>query len=126
MINRGGEKISPAEIDGVLREHPAVADAAAFALPDARLGHEVAAAIVLRDEHAIDERALRGWAAGRLSPHKIPRRIWIVDELPRTGSGKVQRAELARRFSSTGAALERGPALSGGSAQGHDGEGAGA
>lgn len=120
MINRGGEKISPAEIDGVLRAHPAVADAAAFALPDARLGQEVAAAIVLHEEGAIDERTLRGWTAGRLSPHKIPRRIWIVDELPRTGSGKVQRGELARRFSSAGSALERGPASSGGSAQGHD------
>ena len=101
MINRGGEKIAPPEIDEVLRAHPAVADAAAFAIPDARLGEEIAAAIVLREEGALDERALRRWVAERLSPHKIPRSIWFADELPRTGSGKVQRGELSRRFSST-------------------------
>ncbi len=100
MINRGGEKIAPAEIDEVLRAHPAVADAAAFAIPDARLGEEIAAAVVLREEGALDARALRRWAAGRLSPHKIPRHLWVVDKLPRTGSGKIQRGELSRIFSS--------------------------
>ena len=99
MINRGGEKIAPTEIDEVLRAHPAVVDAAAFAIPDTRLGEEIAAAVVLREEGVLDERALRRWTAGRLSPHKIPRRIWFVDELPRTGSGKVQRGELSRTFS---------------------------
>ena len=98
MINRGGEKIAPTEIDEVLRTHPAVADAAAFAIPDPRLGEEVAAAVVLREEGALDARTLRRWMAGRLSPHKVPRRIWFVDALPRTGSGKVQRGELSRTF----------------------------
>jgi acyl-CoA synthetase (AMP-forming)/AMP-acid ligase II len=99
MINRGGEKIAPTEIDQVLRAHPAIADAAAFAIPDARLGEEIAAAVVLREEGTVAARVLRGWVAERLSPHKIPRRIWFLDELPRTGSGKVQRGELSRRFS---------------------------
>jgi acyl-coenzyme A synthetase/AMP-(fatty) acid ligase len=90
--------MAPAEVDAVLHAHPAVVDAATFAIPDARLGEEIAAAVVLREEGAISERALRRWIAGRVSPHKIPRRIWVVDTLPRTGSGKVQRGELSRRF----------------------------
>ena len=98
MINRGGEKIVPHEIDDALRAHPEVADAAVFAVPDPRLGEEVAAAVVLREPGSLSERALRRWAAGRLSPHKVPRRIWFVDALPRTGSGKVRRNELCRRF----------------------------
>jgi acyl-CoA synthetase (AMP-forming)/AMP-acid ligase II len=98
MINRGGEKIAPHEIDDVLRDHPVVADAAAFGLPHPRLGEEAVAAVILREPDALSERALRRWAAGRLSPHKVPRRIFIVESLPCTGSGKVQRAELSRRF----------------------------
>jgi acyl-CoA synthetase (AMP-forming)/AMP-acid ligase II len=98
MINRGGEKIVPHEIDDVLRAHPAVADAAAFGLPQARLGEEVAAAVVLREPGSLNERALRRWVAGRLSLHKVPRRIWFVPELPRTGSSKVQRGVLVERF----------------------------
>jgi acyl-CoA synthetase (AMP-forming)/AMP-acid ligase II len=98
FINRGGEKIAPQEVDDVLLAHPAVADAAAFAVPDPRLGEEVAAAVVLRDGGAVTERSLRRWAAARLSPHKIPRRIWFIDALPRTGSSKVQRGVLTDRF----------------------------
>jgi acyl-CoA synthetase (AMP-forming)/AMP-acid ligase II len=100
MINRGGEKIAPTEIDEVLRTHPAVADAAAFAIPDSRLGEEVAAAVVLREKGAVDARSLRRWVAGRLSPHKVPRRIWFVGALPRTGSGKVQRGALTVQYRS--------------------------
>ncbi len=102
MINRGGEKIVPHEIDDVLRSHPAVADAAAFGLPQARLGEEVAAAVVLREPGSLNERALRRWVAGRLSLHKVPRRIWFVSELPRTGSSKVQRGVLVERFRERG------------------------
>jgi acyl-coenzyme A synthetase/AMP-(fatty) acid ligase len=54
---------------------------------------------VLREKGAVDARTLRRWVAGRLSPHKVPRRIWVVAEIPRTGSGKVQRGELSRAFS---------------------------
>ena len=102
MINRGGEKISPIEIDEVLRAHPAIADAAAFAIPNPRLGEDIAAAVVLREDGALDKRAVRRWAAARVSPHKIPRRIWFVDEIPRTGSGKVQRGVLADQCRSRG------------------------
>jgi len=72
MINRGGEKISPIEIDEVLRAHPAIADAAAFAIPDPWLGDDISAAVVLRAECALDKRAMRRWAAGCVLPHKIP------------------------------------------------------
>jgi acyl-CoA synthetase (AMP-forming)/AMP-acid ligase II len=98
MINRGGEKIAPHEIDEVLRTHPAIAEAAAFALPDRRLGEEVAAAVVARDGAGLTERGLRRWAAARLSPHKVPRRIWFVAALPHTGSGKVQRTLLTEQY----------------------------
>lgn len=98
MINRGGEKVAPHEVDDALREHPAVADAAAFAVPDARLGEEVAAAVVLRDGADVSARDVRRWLAGRLAVHKIPRRIVFLDALPRTASGKVQRGALTERY----------------------------
>ena len=101
IINRGGEKIAPAEIDAALMAHPGVAEAAAFALPHLRLGEDVAAALVLREPGSVSQRELRRWVANRLSLPKIPRHIWFVDALPRTGSGKVQRGELARRFGET-------------------------
>ena len=101
MINRGGEKIVPHEIDDVLRSHPAVADAAAFGLPHPRLGEEAAAAVILRESGSLNERALRRWAAGRLSPHKVPRRIWFVADLPRTGCGKVQRGDWSAESGTT-------------------------
>jgi acyl-CoA synthetase (AMP-forming)/AMP-acid ligase II len=98
MINRGGEKIAPGEVDEVLRQHPAVADAAAFALPDARLGQDVAAAVVLRSGMSATPRQLRSWMHQRLTRYKVPRRIWFVDALPRTGSTKVRRSVLTERY----------------------------
>ena len=98
VINRGGTKISPVEVDTVLRDHPAIREAATFALPDGLLGEDVAAAIVLGDGARTTSRELRSWMLDRLSPHKVPRRIWFVDCLPRTATGKVQRRALAARF----------------------------
>jgi oxalate---CoA ligase len=100
LINRGGLKISPAEIDAVLLAHPAVCEAATFAVPDARLGEDIVAAVVLEPGRSPTPRELRGWMLDRLAPHKVPRRIWFADDgpLPRTPSGKVRRAELAQRF----------------------------
>jgi oxalate---CoA ligase len=97
-INRGGEKIAPAEVDAALLAHPGVQAAAAFAVPDAQLGEDIAAAVVPRDGQHLSARELRAWMLARLSPHKVPRRIWFVDDLPRTALGKVQRAELSRRW----------------------------
>lgn len=98
VINRGGEKIAPGEVDIVLRSHPAVADAAVFATPDARLGEDIVAAVVPREGVDLAPRDVRAWVRTRLARYKAPRRIWLVDELPRTPTGKVQRGELARRW----------------------------
>ena len=99
IINRGGAKIAPVEVDHALLSHPAVAAAAVFAVPDARLGEDLVAAVVLRPNVTASQRELRAWLLDRLSTHKVPRRIWMVDDLPRTRTGKVQRGELARRWS---------------------------
>ncbi|MGH2616815.1 MAG: AMP-binding protein [Thermomicrobiales bacterium] len=107
VINRGGEKIVPREVDEVLLGHPAVADAAVFGVADARLGQEIVAAVVLRPAMAVPPRLLRAWLRARLARFKVPRRIWFVDELPRTPTGKVQRTELARRWDEAQGAATR-------------------
>jgi acyl-CoA synthetase (AMP-forming)/AMP-acid ligase II len=99
IINRGGEKIVPHEVDEALVNHPAVAEAAVFRVADARLGEDIVAAVVLAPGQTASARHLRAWMLDRLSPYKAPRRIWFVDRLPRTPTGKVQRGELVRRWS---------------------------
>ena len=94
MINRGGEKISPAEIDDVLQRHPAVAEAAAFAVPHPRLGEDVAAAVVLKAGATVTSLELREFLLPALAQFKIPRRIVFVDRLPKGATGKVQRQRL--------------------------------
>lgn len=98
LINRGGDKIAPAEVDAVLLAHSAVGDAGCFAVPDERFGEDIVAAVVLEPGHTASPRELRTWMLGRLAPYKVPRRIWFADELPKTESNKVQRGELARRW----------------------------
>jgi acyl-CoA synthetase (AMP-forming)/AMP-acid ligase II len=75
-----------------------VAEAAAFAVPDARLGEDIVAAVVLEPGQTTSARELRDWLLQRLSPFKVPRRIWQVEALSRTSTGKVQRGALARRW----------------------------
>ncbi|HEY4254107.1 MAG TPA: AMP-binding protein [Roseomonas sp.] len=98
LINRGGEKISPLELDAVLAAHPAVAQALCFALPHARLGEEVAAAVVLRGGHTLDEAALRRFAADRLADFKVPRRVIFLPEIPKGPTGKPMRLGLAAQL----------------------------
>ena len=98
IINRGGEKVSPLEVDAVLLEHAAVAQALTFGLPHPKLGEEVAAAIVLRPGVAADEGALRAFAAERLAAFKVPRKIVFLDEIPKGATGKLQRIGLAARL----------------------------
>jgi oxalate---CoA ligase len=98
-INRGGEKIVPDEVEAALRSHPAVAEAAVFAVPDALLGQDLVAAVVLEHDETVERKAIHSWLLDRLPLFKVPRRIWLVEELPRTPTGKVQRGELARRWS---------------------------
>ena len=98
IINRGGEKIVPQEVDEVLAAHPALADAAAFGVAHGTLGEDVAAAVVLRSEAAASELELRRFAATRLARFKVPRRIVFMDAIPRTATGKAQRGVLAGQF----------------------------
>jgi acyl-CoA synthetase (AMP-forming)/AMP-acid ligase II/aryl carrier-like protein len=98
IINRGGEKIAPQEVDDVLMDHPAVAQAVTFAVPDARLREEIAAAVVLRQHAAATERDLRQFVATRLADFKVPRRVLIVEELPQGPIGKLQRLGLVDKL----------------------------
>ena len=98
IINRGGEKVSPREVDDVLMEHPAVAQAVTFALPHDKLGEEVAAVIVLREGAEADARALRDFCSGRLAAFKVPREILFRDEIPKGATGKLQRIGLAQKL----------------------------
>jgi acyl-CoA synthetase (AMP-forming)/AMP-acid ligase II/acyl carrier protein len=95
LINRGGEKIAPVEIDQALLKHPQVAQAAAFGVPHSRLGEDVAAAVVLREGATVTAAELRDFISSALAAFKVPRRITIVDQLPRGITGKVQRKRLS-------------------------------
>jgi acyl-CoA synthetase (AMP-forming)/AMP-acid ligase II/thioesterase domain-containing protein/acyl carrier protein len=99
IINRGGNKIIPQEMDRILLEHPEVADAAVFAVPHRTLGEEIAAAVVPRSqEHPVSERALRNFVAQHSAAYKVPRHILFVDQLPRGATGRVQRKKLSDRY----------------------------
>lgn len=98
MINRGGENISPREIDEVLLEHDAVQQAVAFAVPHPTLGEDVAAAVVRCDGSTIDEGELRRFAFERLALFKVPSRIVFVDTIPKGPTGKLQRIGLYEKL----------------------------
>ncbi|SFO99850.1 Acyl-CoA synthetase (AMP-forming)/AMP-acid ligase II [Mesorhizobium sp. NFR06] len=98
IINRGGEKISPLEVDGVLMDHPAVAQVVTFAMPHDKLGEEVAAAVVLREGQNASEADIRGFAATKLADFKVPRKVLILDEIPKGATGKLQRIGLAAKL----------------------------
>jgi acyl-CoA synthetase (AMP-forming)/AMP-acid ligase II len=102
IINRGGEKIAPREVDDVLMDHPAVAQVVTFALPHDKLGEEVAAAVVLYERKSASEQELRAFAATRLADFKVPRRIVFLPEIPKGATGKLQRIGLAQRLGLTG------------------------
>ncbi len=99
IINRGGEKISPREIDEVLLDHPAIAQAVAFAMPDLLLGEDVGAAVVLRNGRSATAGEIREFSSSRLAAFKVPRRIFLVAEIPKGPTGKVQRIGLAEKLS---------------------------
>ncbi len=98
IINRGGEKVSPREVDDVLMEHPAVAQAVAFALPHDKLGEEVAAVIVLREGASATAADIRAHCQARLAAFKTPREILFRDEIPKGATGKLQRIGLADKL----------------------------
>ena len=101
LINRGGEKIAPQEVDAVLMDHPAVAQAVTFSVPHARLGEDVVAAVVLHQNVLASARDIREFAATRLAAFKVPRQVYIVDSIPQGPTGKVQRLGLAERINLT-------------------------
>jgi len=98
MINRGGEKVSPLEVDVVLMDHPAVQLALTFGVPHEKLGEEVAAAVVLKEGKTATERELRDYAEKHLAHYKVPHKIVFVTELPRGPTGKLQRIGLAAKL----------------------------
>ena len=95
IINRGGEKVSPREVDEALLDHPSVAQAVAFAVPHPTLGEDVAAAVVLRPGAVITTEELRAYAFIRLADFKVPSQIVVVDDIPKGPTGKLQRIGLA-------------------------------
>ncbi len=101
IINRGGEKVAPVEVDEILMDHPSVHQAVTFAMPHGKLGEDVAAAIVLRDGMTATERELQDFANTRLAAFKVPRRIIILDEIPKGATGKLQRIGLAAKLGLT-------------------------
>ena len=98
IIIRGGEKISPREVDEIIMTHPAVHQCVTFALPHEMLGEEVAAAVVLRQGAEASDKELRQFAAVRLADFKVPRKILILQEIPVGATGKLQRIGLAKKL----------------------------
>lgn len=93
-IISGGENVSPAEVEAVLLEHPAVADAGVFGRPDPQWGEAVSAIVVPRDNGSVDAETLRAFCAERLAAFKVPKLVRFAEQLPRTGSGKLLRHKL--------------------------------
>lgn len=98
MIVSGGENVYPVEVEEALRRHPGVLDAAAVGLPDERWGEVVAVAVERRPGATIDEEELRAFARSQIAGYKCPKIVRFVDALPRTASGKVQRAQVRQRL----------------------------
>ncbi|KAK9472635.1 acetyl-CoA synthetase-like protein [Dipodascopsis tothii] len=98
LINRGGEKISPPELDGVLLSHPAVAEAVVFGVPSELYGQEVEAAVVPAAGKRPSERELIDYVAGKVARFKVPKKIYFTDAIPKTATGKVQRKNVADTF----------------------------
>jgi oxalate---CoA ligase len=98
VINRGGEKVFPYEVEKAILQHPAILEAAAFGVPHPRLGESVAAAVVLKPGRVIAEGELKEFLAARLSAFKLPRRLCYLPTLPRGASGKVSRRSLIQAY----------------------------
>ncbi len=101
LINRGGEKFSPLEVDEVLMDHPAVAQCLTFSIPHDKLGEEAGVAVVLRDGHTVKDTDLRSFCGERLAPFKVPRRVVFLEEIPKGATGKLQRIGLAQKLGLT-------------------------
>jgi acyl-CoA synthetase (AMP-forming)/AMP-acid ligase II len=98
QINRGGEKISPLEVDVVLLDHPAIAEVCTFGIPHPVLGEEVGAVVVPRSGETLTEAEVRDFATARLAAFKVPRRVMVMADIPKGATGKVQRIGLAAKL----------------------------
>lgn len=98
LVNRGGEKISPLEVDAVLLAHEAVEQAVSFAVPDEKYGEEVNAAVIFKEGVNIGVEDLERFALNRLAKFKAPKRYFVCSDLPRTATGKIQRRFVAKHF----------------------------
>ncbi|EAA31566.3 putative fatty acid transporter FAT2 [Neurospora crassa] len=99
LINKGGEKISPIELDNVLTRHPAVSEAVSFAIPDEMYGQEVAVAIVLKPgQQKVDAEEFKQWVGSKLAKFKVPKKIYFTDVMPKTATGKIQRRIVAEEM----------------------------
>jgi oxalate---CoA ligase len=98
IINRGGEKVSPREVDEILMDHPAVAQVVCFGMPHPKLGEEVAACVVLREGMSSTERELQSFVAQRAADYKVPKKILFLPEIPKGATGKLQRIGLAAKL----------------------------
>ncbi|KAF2833630.1 acetyl-CoA synthetase-like protein [Ophiobolus disseminans] len=95
LINKGGEKISPIELDNVIAQHPAVSEAVSFAIEDELYGQDVGLAIVVKDGQTLSAGELKTWLTDRLISFKIPKKIFFTDIMPKTATGKIQRRLVA-------------------------------
>tara|TARA_R110000751_G_scaffold307890_1_gene433847 strand:- start:49739 stop:51292 length:1554 start_codon:yes stop_codon:yes gene_type:complete len=98
IINRGGEKIAPREVDDVLQAHPAIDQVVTFAMPHDKLGEAVAAVVVFKEGASAEVSDIRAFASERLAAFKVPATIIIMDELPKGATGKLQRIGLAEKL----------------------------
>ena len=105
FINKGGEKISPVEIDNIVMQHPAVAEAATFSVLDDVYGQDVGLAVTLRKGEHVERSKLKRWIRERVSAHKVPVKIFMVQELPKTAFGKTQRQVLSQQAANGNLAL---------------------
>ncbi|CAL5024631.1 unnamed protein product [Urochloa decumbens] len=103
LINRGGEKISPIEVDAVLLDHPAVAQAVSFAVPDDKYGEEINCAVIPREGAAIGPDDVVAHCRKNLASFKVPKKVFVTDDLPKTATGKIQRRIVAQHFVSRAA-----------------------
>ena len=94
-INKGGMKVYPGDIDGVIERFPATLDVCTFAFSDALLGEDVGVAVALKDRNAATLRDLYQWGRQHLAAHQLPQRWYVLDEIPRTSRGKVNRTQIA-------------------------------
>ncbi|KAF7858617.1 hypothetical protein EAF04_009217 [Stromatinia cepivora] len=95
LINKGGEKISPIELDNILARHPAVSEAVSFAIPDEMYGQDVGAAIVLKSDQKLNASELKKWVADKVAKFKVPKQVYFTDIMPKTATGKIQRRIVA-------------------------------